>query len=82
MHEAKFKNEIPYAGTVLQFYQEILKIGIPPPIQKLYNASFLFGPHKVPEDMTKLRPIAIGDRREEYSHQPHPNKIHTYSHNT
>ena len=49
-----------YAKTIFQFYNLIISNNIPPIIRKLFNASFLFGLHKDPNDKRKLRPVAVG----------------------
>ena len=38
----------------------IILNNIPLIIRKLFNASFLFGLHKDPNDKNKLRPVAVG----------------------
>ena len=49
-----------YARTVFQFYKLIVSNKVPSTIKKLFNASFLFGLHKDPENKAKLRPVAVG----------------------
>ena len=46
LHNTKRKEDNPYAETVLQFYEKILKNDIPPSIRKPYNVSFVFGSKK------------------------------------
>ena len=50
----------PYANTVYEFFKIIIEGNIPTNIKRAYNSSFLFGLHKDPEDLSKLRPVAVG----------------------
>ena len=46
--------------TTYEFFVMISNAEIPTPIKKHFPSSFVFGLHKDPEDLLKLKPVAVG----------------------
>ena len=59
-HKDILNNTFPYAKTIHNFFNIIQNGDVPPKIKPYFTSSFVFGLHKDPNDLSKLRPVAVG----------------------
>ena len=60
IHKDLHNKNFPYVKKTFEFFKMITQDNIPKNIKKYFTSSFVFGLHKDPKDLTKLRPVAVG----------------------